>query len=165
MSARADELQRMLAPVVSALGYELWGVEINVYARHSLLRIYIDGPAGITVDDCAVVSRQVSSTLDVGDPIQGAYTLEVSSPGWDRPLFAVEHYRRYLGEQVALRLAYPVEGKRNITGRLLAVNEMQVEVESKAGEHLTLPMVAIKRARLVIEAEMPAAKRKKSPRA
>ena len=87
MSARVVELQQLLAPVIEALGYELWGVELVAHGRHSLLRIYIDHDEGITVEDCATASRQASAALDVADPFHGAYTLEVSSPGWDRPLF------------------------------------------------------------------------------
>jgi ribosome maturation factor RimP len=164
VSARADELQQLLEPVVTALGYELWGIEVNAYSRHTLLRVYIDSPTGITVDDCATVSRQVGSTLDVSDPLKGSYTLEVSSPGWDRPLFTPAQYARYVGEPVALRLAYVVDGKRNCNGRLVAVHEEQVEVELSTGERSKVPFAAIKKARLAVESQPAAPVRKRKPR-
>jgi ribosome maturation factor RimP len=153
VSTRVEELRELLAPVVEALGYELWGVEMNVHGRHALLRIYIDREAGITVDDCALVSQHASGTLDVADPIAGAYTLEVSSPGWDRPLFTPEQYRAYIGERVKLKLAYPVQGQRNCTGQLLAVDAAGVEIGISEEARLTVPFAAIKRAHLVIESE------------
>lgn len=151
MTARVDELQQLLAPVVAALGYELWGLELSAYARHSLLRVYIDSENGITVDDCAAVSGQVSSMLDVSDPITGAYTLEVSSPGWDRPLFSPGQFSAYVGEKVKVKLGYPVEGQRNCSGRLVAADGNGIVVEVKPEKQLTLPFAAIKKANLVID--------------
>ena len=87
-------LQDRLASLVSNMGYEFVGCELNRHSGGSLLRIYIDKETGVNVDDCARVSRQVSATLDVEDPIQGRYTLEVSSPGIDRPLFDLSHYKK-----------------------------------------------------------------------
>lgn len=153
MSARVEDLQELLAPVVAALGYELWGVELVTRPRSSLLRLYIDSEAGITVDDCAAVSRQAASTLDVSDPIKGAYTLEVSSPGWDRPLFWPSQYARYVGSRVKVRLAHAVDGQRNPNGVLLAADEAGIEMEIAAGARLKLPWGAIRRANLVVEDE------------
>ncbi len=153
VSAQVVELQQLLAPVIEALGYELWGVELVAHGRHSLLRIYIDRDEGISIDDCAIASRQASATLDVADPFHGAYTLEVSSPGWDRPLFSEAQFRRYIGEQIRVRLAYPVQGKRNCNGRLLAVDAEGLEIEGLAETSLRLPFAAIKKANLAIESE------------
>jgi len=94
VSKKVEALQAMLAPAVAAVGFELWGVEFFQQGRHSVLRLFIDGPEGVGVDDCARVSHQASGVLDVEDPIAGEYTLEVSSPGWDRPLFTLAHYAR-----------------------------------------------------------------------
>ncbi len=153
MSTRVEELRELLAPVVEALGYELWGVELNVHGRHALLRIYIDSENGITVDDCALVSQHASGTLDVADPIASAYTLEVSSPGWDRPLFTPEQYRAYIGDRVKLKLAYAVQGQRNCTGTLLAADATAVEIGISDEARLTVPFAAIRKAHLVIEDE------------
>ncbi len=111
-------LQQLLAPAVSALGYELLGIERIQNGRHCLLRVYIDQEAGITVEDCEKVSHQVSGVLDVEDPIKGAYTLEVSSPGLDRPLFTRAHFERFIGHDIKLRLSKPLNNRRVFTGVL-----------------------------------------------
>ena len=118
MSSKLEQLQAMLAPVIEALGYECWGIEYISQGRHSLLRVYIDHSNGILVEDCEKVSRQVSGILDVEDPIPGEYTLEVSSPGMDRPLFTLEQFNAFVGEQVKIRLRSPYEGRRNFQGLL-----------------------------------------------
>ena len=87
MYPREERLRRLLEPAVEGFGYELLGVQLLAQGHHSKLRVYIDSEEGITVDDCARVSHQVSGVLEVEDPIPGQYTLEVSSPGMDRPLF------------------------------------------------------------------------------
>ena len=153
MSTQVEELHELLAPVIEALGYELWGVELVARGRHSLLRIYIDSENGITVDDCALVSQHASGALDVADPIPGAYTLEVSSPGWDRPLFTPAQYRAYVGEWVKLRLAHTVQGQRNCTGTLLAADDEKVEVGVSEELRLAVPYAAIRKAHLVVDGE------------
>ncbi len=122
-TTKAEKLAQMLAPAVAACGVQLWGVEFFPQGRRSVLRVYIDSPEGVTVDMCGVVSHQVSGVLDVEDPIAGEYVLEVSSPGWDRPLYTQEQYRRYVGSQVHLRLCVPVQGRRRYTGLLQSVDE------------------------------------------
>jgi ribosome maturation factor RimP len=153
VAQRVEDLDQLLAPVIAALGYELWGVELNARPRHSLLRLFIDSPDGITVDDCAAVSRQASATLDVADPIKGAYTLEVSSPGWDRPLFRPEQYRRYVGSKLRLRLARLVEGQRNVAGVLRGIDDDCVEVELAPEKCLRVPWGAIRKANLDVDEE------------
>lgn len=151
MVRQADErLQRLLLPVVNMLGYELVGIEYFPSGHHYILRVYIDKASGITLDDCERVSHQVSALLDVEDPIQGRYTLEVSSPGLDRPLFTAEHFDRFSGRKVKLRLTVPVNGRRNFKGLLqgLADGKVLLEVD---GERVELPFEDIERARLVPE--------------
>ncbi len=97
-------LHERLAQLIGAMGYELVGCEHVPQGRQMLFRIYIDSAKGVTVDDCSQVSRQVSAMLDVEDPFQGRYVLEVSSPGIDRPLFEIEHYQKYVGKRVKVRL-------------------------------------------------------------
>lgn len=153
MSVQVGELQELLTPVIEALGYELWGVELVARGRHSLLRIYIDAEDGITVDDCALVSQHASGALDVADPIPGAYTLEVSSPGWDRPLFAPSQYRSYVGERVKLRLLRTIQGQRNCTGILQAADDEKVEIRVSEEMQLVVPYAAIRKAHLAVEDE------------
>lgn len=154
MAQAPERLQTVIEPAVAALGYELVGIEFLSQGRHSLLRIYIDNATGITLEDCETVSRQVSAVLDVEDPIQGHYTLEVSSPGLERPLFRPEHYERFAGNEIQLRLKVPVEGRRKFKGRLLGLREGNVALETEAGE-LSFAFADIERAQLVPDWESP----------
>lgn len=148
MHAVDAALRRRLESGVRALGFELVDAELAGGRQHQTLRVFIDGPRGITVDDCADVSRQLSAILDVEDPFPGSYTLEVSSPGLDRPLVEPEHFRRYRGETVKVRLSAPVDGRKNFTGRLVEVGADRIVVEVDK-ERFELPFGAIERARLV----------------
>ena len=148
MSSKLEQLQALLAPVVEALGYECWGVEFISQGRHSVLRVYIDRPEGILIDDCEAVSRQVSGILDVEDPISGEYTLEVSSPGMERPLFTLEQFAKHAGEQVKIRLRSPYEGRRNYQGILRGVEEQDVVVLVDDHEYL-LPIDSIDKANII----------------
>jgi ribosome maturation factor RimP len=103
--ALQERVQALLEPLVEGLGYELVCLELHGSGAHALLRLYIDAPQGIGLDDCERVSREVSAALDVADPISGSYRLEVSSPGLDRPLAKPEHFRRFAGRQAKLQLA------------------------------------------------------------
>ena len=138
----------MLQPVVESLGYEFWGLEY-IQGRGATLRIYIDREEeGVSVDDCALVSHQVSGVLDVEDPIPGEYNLEVSSPGMERPLFTLEQWGRYLGEDIQIRLLAPVAGKRRLTATLTAIEGDDVLLDVK-GEALRVPFAQVDRANLV----------------
>jgi len=148
MSTRIDQLHDLLQPSVEALGCELWGLEFQSQGRRSLLRVFIETERGVSIDDCERVSRQVSSVLDVEDPIAGEYTLEVSSPGADRLLFTLDQYRRFIGDVVSVRLRVPFEGRRNFKGRLKAIEGQDVVVEIDAEEFL-LPIDAIEKANIV----------------
>lgn len=146
--ARKDQqITDMLRNTVEALGFELWGVEYLSQGRHSLLRIYIDAENGITVDDCANVSEQVSAVLDVEDPITGEYTLEVSSPGMDRLLFALDQYPGYVGEILDVKLRSAFEGRRKFKGRLTGVEGDDIVLQVDDHEYL-LPHGSIEKARV-----------------
>lgn len=131
MHKEKTELQAILAPTIEAMGYELWGFVYVPQSRNSVLRVYIDSERGITVSDCERVSRQLSAVLDVEDPLPGTYTLEVSSPGLDRPLFTLDQFRRYLGAGVNIRVHTPIERRRHFKGTLQAVqgDDVIVRVE------------------------------------
>jgi ribosome maturation factor RimP len=148
MQAQNAELRRVLEPGVKALGFELVDVELAGQGRRSTLRVYIDSPRGVTVDDCAKVSRQLSAILDVEDPIPGSYALEVSSPGLDRPLVTPEDFRRFRGEEVKLRTADAVNGRRNFKGRLVEAGDDGIVIEVD-GQRFELAYSGIERARLV----------------
>ena len=143
-------LVELLDPVIRALGYEMLGIEHLTRGHLSLLRIYIDSDSGIGLDDCQRVSHQVSGVLDVHDPIKGSYNLEVSSPGFDRPLFTLEHFRRFIGQTVRIQLHEMTEGRRKLAGRITAVHGDSVAVNVEGTECL-VQADNIDKARLVPE--------------
>ena len=150
--AKAEQLQQLLEPAVRAVGLELWGLEYHSSGRKSLLRVYIDGPDGVNVDDCARVSRQIGSVLDVDDAIRSEYTLEVSSPGIDRPLYTLEHYRLFIGYPAKLKLRLPFEGKRKLSGVLGGVDDGEILLIVGEEEYV-LPFDSIEKANIAGEPE------------
>jgi ribosome maturation factor RimP len=149
VATKEDRLKAMIAPVVEALGCKFWGLEYLSSGRNALLRIYIDrAEEGVTVDDCEKVSRQVSSLMDVEDPISGEYTLEVSSPGLERPLYTLDQFQRYVGEDVAVRLRFPYEGRRKFKGRLNGVEGEDIVLVVDDHEYL-FPVDSIEKANVV----------------
>ena len=150
MAKIADKVLSIINPSIQDLGYELLGIEYVPSGKHSILRLYIDSEDGIGVDDCEIVSRQVSAIMDVEDPISGQYNLEVSSPGIERPLFVVAHYMRFLGHDVRLRTYRPIEGRRNFTGAIGSVSKKSnsLELVTELGP-VTLDLDLIEKANLV----------------
>lgn len=144
------ELLRLLEPAVSAAGYELVEIEFSPAGRRALLRVYIDRTDGgsVTVDDCATASGVISGVLDAADPIERAYELEVSSPGFDRPLRTPAHFQRFLGEEARLELGEPVEGRKRFRGRLVSL-EGDLLVMEVDGRPWRLPLRQVVKARLV----------------
>jgi ribosome maturation factor RimP len=148
VSDRISGLQELFGPVVEALGCQLWGVEFNGQGKYSVLRVYIDKEGGIGVQDCAEVSRQVSSILDVEDPISSEYTLEVSSPGLERPLFTIEQYETYTGHELKVQLRVKFENRRNFSGVLKGVEDNEILLVADDVQY-TLPFELIEKANLV----------------
>ena len=122
MSSSVTLITELIDTTIQALGLDLWGVELLQQGKYSLLRIYIEREEGVMIEDCEKVSRQVSALMDVEDPIAGEYTLEVSSPGLDRPLFRIEHYSQYVGSEVDLKLRRPLDGRRKFKGQIIKVS-------------------------------------------
>ena len=145
-----ERLMRLVEPAVVGLGYELVGIEYDSSQR--VLRVYIDSEAGIGLDDCSKVSHQVSGVLDVEDPIQGNYRLEISSPGMDRPLFTPAHFQRFQGSLVRLQLLRMVDGRRRFKARLQGVSDDRVLLQDETGT-IEVPFELIDKARLVPEFE------------
>lgn len=146
-----QKLKRVLAAVVEAMGYDLVGVEFHARPDNSLLRIYIDGERGVTLDDCQRVSHQVSGVLDVEDLISGRYTLELSSPGLDRPLSEPRHFIRFAGSEVRIQLRELLDGRRKLMGRLLGMHDNEVVIVDGEGREWRVPLERIEKARLVPE--------------
>ncbi len=146
---KASEIQDLLAPTVAALGLELLGIEFAAVGKSALLRLYIDAPGRhVGIEDCEAASREVSAVLDVNDPISSEYTLEVSSPGLDRPLFSVAQFARVLGEQVKVSLRVPQDGRRRLQGKVLKAEGESVVLLVDEKE-LSLSHNNIEKARLV----------------
>lgn len=165
-----DELAALLEPVIRNLGLELWELEYGTGRGGALLRIYIDRPwqgatpasgasmtdpeseSGISVEDCARVSRAVSEVMDREDPVAGEYTLEVSSPGLDRVLRSVAHFERFAGSQARVEMRAPVGGRKRFLGRLLKVADGTILLDAGAdGGEVTLPVAGVHKASLVPE--------------
>lgn len=162
MADKAADIANLLSPTVQSLGLELLGVEYLPSPGGAVLRLYIDVPAGaqgddgaprmVGIEDCEAVSREVSAQLDVEDPISGHYTLEVSSPGVDRPLFTPAQFARFLGEEAKVVLQLPQDGRRRFQGRIVAVEGdlVDFEVEAKpVPQRVSVAFDNIEKARLV----------------
>ncbi len=148
MHGHRTALRSLLEPGVQAMGCELVDVEFAGSGPRMTLRVYIDKPGGVTVDDCADVSRQLSAILDVEDPLPGSYFLEVSSPGLDRPLVTADDFRRYVGETVKVQMHQPIGGRKRFKGRLLEASDERISVDVD-GERFDLVLADVERARLV----------------
>lgn len=155
MAITRQELQDLLEPAAARLGFEIADLELHVSRGRGLLRVFIDGPSGVTVDDCEAVSRQVSAVLDVADPIAGTYSLEVSSPGLDRRLARPGHFDRFAGSEVQIRLRRLLDGRRKVRGTLLRRDGDAIEVRSE-GAVLRIPLAEVDVARLVPDLRAPA---------
>jgi ribosome maturation factor RimP len=146
---KSQQLTSLIAPVVEALGLECLGVEYGQHSSSSLLRIYIDvADRHVTVEDCESVSREVSALMDLNDPISGHYTLEVSSPGFDRPLFTPAHFARFVGESTKLTVTLPIGGRKRFQGPIQRV-EGETIVVSQDGVDVAIVHENIEKARLV----------------
>lgn len=152
MDARHTQLEDIIRPAVEALGFELWGTQYNTGGKRVLLRIFIDSENGISVDDCAAVSRQVSAVMDVEDPITAEYVLEVSSPGVDRPLYTLDQYKRYTGYTVKIQLRIAFEGQKRFTGVLNGVEEDEI-ILHMGEEEMLFPFDSIDKASLIGEVD------------
>ena len=148
MATLEQNLQEMLQGAVEDLGCELWGIECQRTGRFMTVRLFIDKEGGVTVDDCADVSRQVSAILDVEDPIADKYNLEVSSPGLDRPLFTLPQFERYIGQDIAVHLRIPVMERRKWQGKLERIeNDMVILIVD--GQEQVLVFGNIQKANIV----------------
>jgi ribosome maturation factor RimP len=155
MTDKANEIAALLAPTVASLGLELLGAEYLPSPGGAMLRLYIDVPAAegdepraVTIEDCEAVSREVSAQLDVEDPISSHYTLEVSSPGIDRPLFGAAQFARFVGESAKVTLRLPQDGRRRLQGGIARVDGENIAFNVD-GNELVVRADNIEKARLV----------------
>lgn len=144
----SSQLSRIVAPAVEMLGFEFITCEIHPQGKRVILRILIDSPQGIKIEDCEKVSRQISAVLDVEDPMLGKFDLEVSSPGADRPLVSKEHFQRFVGHRVRIKLRQSQNERRNYTGILDSVQDESIQVIVD-GDAFVLSLSEIEKANLV----------------
>jgi ribosome maturation factor RimP len=145
-----SHLVQLTQPSIEAMGFELIGVEYIRAGNNSIVRFYIDHADGIEVDHCAEVSRQISSILDVDDPIQSHYSLEVSSPGIERPLFTLEHYLNFIGEKVQVKLRMPMNGLFKLVGKIVAVESSLITFDV-ADKLITVSIDNIRQANIIVD--------------
>lgn len=158
MNDPVGEITRLVEPSLTAMGYQLVRVQLSGGHHRPTVQIMAeraDG-AGMTVEDCAEVSRAVSALLDVADPLPASYMLEVSSPGIDRPLTRPQDYERFAGYEAKLETRWPIGGRRRFRGRLLGVDGEAVRVRTDEGE-VVLPLAEVERAKLVLTDDLIAA--------
>jgi ribosome maturation factor RimP len=155
------KLTNLLRPLVEDLGYEFVGLEQRRDPKNPVLVVYIDKPDGIAVEDCEKVSREVAALLDVEDPIPGRYSLEVSSPGLDRPLFTAAHFEQFRGEMAQVSMYAPIEGRRKFKGKILGADQDQLQLDVD-GVEIMLAMTDIARARLAPDYDNLFAKREEA---
>ncbi|MFT4887529.1 MAG: ribosome maturation factor RimP [Pseudohongiellaceae bacterium] len=135
MSSGANKVTELIEPTVEALGLDLWGIELLQQGKFTVLRIFIESGEGITIEDCEKVSRQVSAILDVEDPISGEYTLEVSSPGIDRPLFKISQFEEYADSEVDIKMRSPLDGRRKFKGRITKIDGNAIRIDVDGTEY------------------------------
>ena len=146
----ADKIRQLIEPALNTMGYELVGCELQTQGRTKLLRIYMDSEKGVNLADCALASRQISAILDVEDLIVGHYQLEMSSPGLDRPLMQPEHFKRYIGRSIKVRLRTPrEEGRRQYSGTLLQVGDKGIVLTVEEKGVLNIDFSDIEKANLI----------------
>ena len=150
MYQQNKKLVELIGPVITNMGYDMLGVEIVPQGRSTLVRIYIDKKSGISITDCEQVSQFVVGVMDVDDPIQGSYTLEVSSPGLDRPVFTLEQFENYSGCKVHVKISGKLEGRRKITGVIEGTKDGIIIIREE-DETYHVPGVLIEHAHLIPE--------------
>ncbi len=151
MAVLKESLAQGIEKLVTSEGYEFVHMEFKLSSGAHVLRIYIDKPGGVNLDDCQSISRQVSTFLDVEDPIQHRYVLEVSSPGLDRGLYKESDYIRFSGRSATIKLKHPFENRRNFRGRLEASGDGKIRITEPGGRSWTLELSAVEKANLEIE--------------
>ena len=147
MKRASPEIWHCIGPVVEGLGYEFVGARYGRDDGEPVLRVFIDSVGGVNIDDCSRVSRQLSAVLDVEIDLPGAYNLEVSSPGMERPLFSSADFARFVGEVATVKLLSPLDGRRRFKGAILACGEDHLDL-AVDGVNYELPLSRIERADL-----------------
>lgn len=143
-----EKWEKVIEPVLVGTPFELVGIECVGGGKHTTVRIFIDKPGGITIDDIVELTRQINVVLEVEEPIKGLYTLEVSSPGLERPLFKPEHFKQQIGQKITLRTSHALKDRQNFKGLLKSATEENIEVEVD-GQIFSFNYVDIDKAKVI----------------
>ena len=146
-----DKVERIVEPVINAIGIELADIELNKMKGKALLRVFIEKEGGITIDDCSAVSREIEAVLDVEDPIPYSYVLEVSSPGLDRPLKRPDDFKRFAGENIRVVTLEPIDKQSFFVGKIAHAGDDEIVLLLPAEREVAIPYQNISRARLEVE--------------
>jgi ribosome maturation factor RimP len=148
-AAKVERLRELFLPTLRFLGFDLYDLRL-LSGPNTLLRVTIDRPEGVSLDDCERVSHSLGALLDQADPLPGRYTLEVSSPGAERPLRSIDEYRRHLGKRANIR--YRVNGGQRVAeGRMVGVTDDRVELQLRDAHTVEIPLKDVEAARLAVE--------------
>ena len=148
MDMQKEEIEKMVTEVIESAGFEFVEMKLARHGKHHSLRVFADRQGGISLDQCGTLSRTLERKLDEIDPFEHAYTLEVSSPGLDRPLTTLADFRRSIGENVRIQLEIPIEKKLQIEGRLTGVRDDTLVFETRRGT-TELPIDQVKSGKIV----------------
>jgi ribosome maturation factor RimP len=154
-----ERIREMARGILECEGMNYVHLEMKQSGGGTVLRLLIDREGGVTLDDCSRVSRRLSTQLDIEDPIARAYTLEVSSPGLDRPLYGEDDYRRFAGRRVRVTTVVPRDGRRRFVGRLAGVAGDALRLVLDGGEEIAIPGEQIAEARIVPDLDLPKGRR------
>ena len=156
--ARIQRIRELVEPLAESLGLNLWGIETPTTPRGFVLRIYVDSDHGVSIEQCKTLSKHLSLIFDVEDPLPGgAYTLEVSSPGLERPFFEIQQLRPYLGQKIAVKCRQVVHGSKTWRGILEAVEEQRFALRTETGT-LSFAWDQCSRIHLLFEGPVPSGK-------
>ena len=147
LSKKETELLEALQPRAASEGVEIVTVQVVGAKKAPTIRVFIDTPEGVSFDELAKAQAWINDIMDALDPFPGAYTLEVSSPGIDRPLRTAAHFARYVGQQAVVKMAHPIDGRSNFTGSIISADDAEVVLDVE-GEQVALPLDQMKRAHL-----------------
>lgn len=143
-----EKWEKIVAPVFVGTPFELVGIECVGGGKHTTVRIFIDKPGGISIDEIVDLTRQINIVLEVEEPIKGLYTLEVSSPGLERPLFKSEHFKQQIGQIIALRTRQAIKERQNFKGLLKSADDESIELEID-GQLFSFSYADIDKARVI----------------
>ncbi len=146
-----EKIQEIVAPVCTAMGVELWGIETSFSGRKGIIRIYIDSPQGVGIEDCTSLSREAGTLLEVEDLIHGSYRLEVSSPGLDRVFFSPQQLADYTGREVRVIMNEPIENRSKFTAKLASVSGSRVCIAPEGEEELCFDFYEAKKIKLLFK--------------